>query len=442
MKKTNSILIVSILTSLFLCVTIFSGTRVFSKPSFNGMFDLSEYVYSTVTEDRKSTETNYRPYGSLLLDIQFNDKFSFHTNDRIVYRGLEIEKDGNEDPEKLDLNAYYGYFNYKLNQKINIQLGRIMDINNLVYSYYDGLNVRFTADMGNKKFWTNVYGGLLVNDNYLDDEETIYGFNSFDVRNFYIEQRTGDYISGAKVNFLLKKVFVFSIDYQMTMNESSLAEQYVSLDFDTFFSERIKLYGFGSFDVIEKKPSTTLAGIRVSPFKLISLSVEHEYYRPVFIKDSFWWLYYEPLGHQSINGILLFFFSPIVTLETKYSRLIYEGEDEQGDEVSVTLEDRSILGFGISLTGEYLKGPEGEKRTGIGSIKRRFFNFVDISAGGGMVQFTEDPESSELSSGYVARGALGIRILNRLIISADAEYFNNPKYLYDIRTLISVKYIF
>ena len=48
-----------------------------------------------------------------------------------------------------------------------------MDINNLVYSYYDGINIRFASESGSMKFWTNVYGGLLVNDNYLDDEETI-----------------------------------------------------------------------------------------------------------------------------------------------------------------------------------------------------------------------------------------------------------------------------
>lgn len=441
MKKKNRSRKIK-LTGLFLFILILSFHQGFAKPGFDGMFDMSVYTYSTVTEDRTGTDTNYRPYGSLLLDITFNDKFSFHTNDRVIYRGYEIEKDGNEDPEDLDLNAYYGYVNYALNNKINIQFGRIMDINNLVYSYYDGFNVRYTTDAGNKKFWTNVYGGLLVNDNYLDDEETIYGFNSFDIRNFYIDQRTGDYVTGAKINFLLKKIFVFSMDYQVTMNENSLAEQYLSLDFDTFFSKIIKLYGFGSFDTIEKKPSTSLAGIRISPLKLISISVEHEYYRPVFIKDSYWWLYFEPLGHQSLNGTLHFFFSPILTLETKYSRLTYESESEKGNEISAVFENRNIIGFSISLTGEYLKGPEGEKRTGIGTVKRRFFNFADISAGCGFVQYTEDPDSSSFLTGYVLRGALGIRFFNRLIVSADAEYFNNPKYLYDIRSLLSVKYLF
>ncbi len=414
----------------------------FAKTDIDGMFDLSTSIYSTINEDRSDTDTNYRPYGSLLLNIAFNDKFSFHTNDRIVYRGLETEKDANEDPENLDLNAYYGYINYRVNNKVNIQLGRIMDVANLVYSYYDGLNLRFKTDLGNGSFWTNVYGGLLVNDDYLDDEETLYGYNSFDVRNFSIEQRTGDYICGAQVNYFLKRRFIVSLDYQMTMNDNSLAEQYVSLDFDTFFSQRIKLYGFGTLDTIEKKPSASLAGIRVNPLKLISLSVEHEYYRPVFIKDSYWWLYFESLAHQSYNGILYFFFSPIVTLTTKYSRLIYEGDSETGNDISATLEDRKILGFSISLTGEFLKGPEGEKRTGMGAIERRFFNFIDIRAGGGMVQYTEDPESGDLSSGYLVRGDLGINFDNRLIISADAEYFNNPKYLYDTRFFISVKYLF
>ncbi len=436
---------ISVLSISALVLVMLADISGFSKPKISGSVDTSAYTYSTVKEDFSGTDTNYKLYESILLDVKFNDKLSIHTSDRIAYRGLEIEKDANEDPEKLDLNIYYGYVNYKLNNKLNFQVGRIMGINNLVYTYFDGLNVNFRTMVKENKLTFDLYGGLLINDDYLEDEkdpDNINGFNSFDVRNFYIEQRVGDYIAGVKTNLYAKKIGMFSLDYQMTMNESKVAEQYVSIDFDTTFSKKIKAYGFGSFDLIEKTPSNTLAGVRGMFIKWISFAVEHEYYRPVFIKDSFFWKYFEPLGHQAINGIVMFFFSPIMTLDLKYSRLIYDSENGQGNEADATFEIRDILGFGIMVNGNYLSGPEGDKMTGIGIVKRRFFNLIDISGGGGVVYFEEDTVTGTMAKAYVARAGLGLRLFNKLIISGDFEYFNNPKYLYDIRSLISVKYIF
>ncbi len=421
--------------------TIINPGQGEAASNYSGSLETAAYTYSTMKKDLSGTETNYRLYENVLFDFKFNDRVSFSTNNRVIYRGLETRKDANEDPQRLDLNNYYTYFDFKISDSFSSQVGRIMDVNNLVFSYYDGINVIYKKKFGEYRLGLNIYGGLLVDDDYLEDDNRVYGYNSFDVRNFYIEQRKGDYISGAKLNLASNKIGVFTLDYQTTMNDKAMAENYVSIDFDTMFSKLFKAYGYGTYDIVDKKLSNGLGGMRLSPGNLISLSAEYQYYRPVFIKDSFFWVYFTPYGHHAVTGSLLLFFTPIITFDVKYSRLIFEGANETGDEFSASLEDRSILGFGILITGSGLKSPLGDKYTGLCTIKRRFFNILDISVGGGAVYFDETPESTILSKAYVGRAGIGLRMGN-LIISGDAEYFNNPKYKYDTRAIVSAKFIF
>ena len=55
--------------------------------------------------------------------------------------------------------------------------------------------------------------------------------------------------------------------------------------------------------------------------------------------------------------------------------------------------------------------------------------------------FNEDESSSTLSKGYVGRAGADLRLFKKLILSCDFEYFNNPKYLYDLRVFVNAKYL-
>jgi hypothetical protein len=227
----------------------------------------------------------------------------------------------------------------------------------------------------------------------------------------------------------------------MLYNEGALAEQYASFDFDTLFSKRVKFYGYGTYDLIEPSPANVLAAAQVNPLDSLSLIVEYEYLRPVYIKDSFFWSYFEPYGSQEVSALIIYSITPAMILDLKYGRIFYEADGEQGDEVSGSFEHRGLFGFGVKLTGEYYTGPEGDRTIAQTVIKRRI-SLLTILAGGGMVLYYEDERANSYSQAYFALLGADMNILTRLLLSATGEYYNNPKYAYDVRGLISVKYLF
>jgi hypothetical protein len=407
---------------------------IWSYPKVSGLLDTTVYTYSTENEELSGTESSYRIHEGVILDIDFSERFSFHTNNRITYRTNELE-----DSEQLDLNLYYGYLDCQMGTT-TMQVGRIMDVNNLIFTCYDGARVQHGFTLSKHRFTVDLYGGLMVNDDYLEDEKYPYGFNSFDYRNLFIEQRQGDYIGGAKANVLARGIGIFSIDYQMIYNDSALAEQYVSCDFDTLFSKRIKFYGYGTFDLIEPSPSNTMVASRIQVVESLSVILEHEYYRPVYIKDSYFWSYFKPYGSQEVSALLIYAITPAMIADVRYGKILYDGDDETGDEISGSFEHRGFFDFSMKVTTEYITGPEGDRLTAQIFLKRRIFK-LDALAGGGVVYYSED-ELDSFSTAYFAILGADMKALENVMLSATGEYYNNPNYTYDLRGLFSVKYIF
>ncbi len=441
----------SIINKIIIPLIVIINFAAFSSPKYSGSLDTTVYTYSSEKEDLSGTEPSTKVYEKILLNINFSDDIVFHTNNRIAYRTSK-----NEDPEQWDFNLFYGFLDYTITDDFNIKIGRIMDINSLVYSFYDGSNIEYKFNFSKHKFTVDIYGGLTVNDDYLEDENETYGFNSFDYRNLYIEQRYGDYIGGAKANYLANGIGILNIDYQVIYNDNSLAEQYLSLDFDTLFSKKIILYGYGTFDLVDKTAANSLAAGQINPIDFLSVLIEHEYYRPVYIKDSFFWSYFEPYGNQELSGTLIFYISKLMTFDIKYGKIFYDSSDDCGDEVTGNFEHRGLYQFGIRLNGDYITGPEGDKITGQVILKRRFFN-IDAIGGGGAVVYDEDKvvlsaSTDDLSKGilvhtrspigYFATLGAEMEIFDDIILTADGEYYNNRKYSYDLRGIFSLKYIF
>jgi hypothetical protein len=414
---------------------ILISSAVWSYPKVSGLFDTTVYSYSTENEDLSGTESSYRIHEGIILDIDFSEKFGFHTNNRITYRTNELE-----DSEQLDLNLYYGYLDYQMGTTA-LQIGRIMDVNNLVFTCYDGARVQHGFTFSKHRFTVDLYGGLMVNDDYLEDEKYPYGFNSFDYRNLLIEQRQGDYIGGAKANVLARGIGIFSIDYQMIYNDSALAEQYVSCDFDTLFSKRIKFYGYGTFDLIEPSPSNTLVASRIQVIDSLSVILEHEYYRPVYIKDSYFWSYFKPYGSQEVSAMLIYTITQAIIVDMRYGKILYDGDDETGDEISGSFEHRGLYDFSIKATAEYITGPEGDRITAQMFLRRRIFK-LDALAGGGVVYYNEDELAESFDRAYFAILGADMKALDNVILSATGEYYSNPNYTYDLRGLFSAKYLF
>ncbi len=214
-------------------VLLMPSFPVIGAPQVTGLLDTSIYLYSANNSDLTAAATAYRIGETLLFDININPQLSFHFNNRFLYRSEEYEDD-----KQLDLNFYYGFFQYILNQKLSLQAGRLMDVNHQAYIFFDGISAQYTWQRTKVRWKFELYGGLNVNDDYLEDDKNIYGLNAFDYRNYFVEQRKGDYVSGGKANLVWIGKVIFSLDYQMNTNDGKAAEQYISLDFDTTFSPK------------------------------------------------------------------------------------------------------------------------------------------------------------------------------------------------------------
>ena len=109
---------------------------------------------------------------------------------------------------------------------------------------------------------------MIVKDDYLEQYENPYvlrTFNSTDYRNLFITQRLGDYVAGVDLSLYAPKAVIFGADYQIVFNHNALAEHYASLNIETAFSKKVKLYGYGTMDLVQLLPSSTLAAIQIDP---------------------------------------------------------------------------------------------------------------------------------------------------------------------------------
>jgi len=409
-----------------------------SQASIEGSVETAGNVYTAYNRYRNGTKVQYRVYENVSFDATFDQNWFFRFNSRFIYQTREGGATGN-----WAFNFYYGYLDFS-GEKIGFQIGRIMDFNNLVYLCFDGLNLESTIKIGDHRLSLDLYGGFIVRDDYLDEYRNpwvLRSFNSTDYRNMFIRQRIGDYAAGCKAEFFAPKAGIFGVEYQLIFNRNAIAEHYASLNFDTMFSRVFKLYGYGTLDLVELRPSNTLFGVQIDPVDLLSLVVEHEYYRPVFIKDSYFWTYFEPFGNQEASATLIFFVTKSLSIDIKYGAVLYDGEPNIGNDVSCSLEHRDFFRFGVRIGAEMIIGPEGNIITCQAMIKRRIFVF-DFLAGGGGEFYNEKSLTGGLSAGYFATLGVDVEIIKSLVLSVAGSLAGNKDYRYDTRGNISLKYLF
>jgi hypothetical protein len=415
-----------------------SAIPALAAPSIEGSLETTGNVYTSHDQYYNRTKIQYRAYENVAFDATFNEHWFFRFNSRAIYQTQKIGTIGN-----WILNFFYGYLDYD-NDYFSLQAGRIMDFNNLVYVYFDGLNLESKIKLGEHKLTLDLYGGYIVKDDYLEEYRNpwiLRSFNSTDIRNMFIVQRRGDYVAGFKAELFAKKAGVFGIDYQMIFNRAALAEHYVSLNFETMFSKFFKLYGYGTLDLVELLPSNTLAAVQINPVDLLSIVFEHEYYRPVFIKNSYFWVYFKPYGNQDVNAKIIFLISKLLSIDFRYGVILYEATPDPGNQVSINLEHRDILKFGMKINTDLIVGPEGNLITLQVALKRHIL-FLDLLAGGGVEFYNDKSIASGLATGYFATVGTDIEIIKSVILSATGEFSSNQEYRYHVRGNISLKYIF
>jgi len=409
-----------------------------SKASIEGSLETTGNFYTSHNEYYNRTRTEYRVYENVAFDAAFNENWSFHFNSRAAYQTQKGGSQGN-----WLFNFFYGYLDFD-SEKFAAQLGRIMDFENLVYLYFDGLNLEAKIPAGEHRVTLDLYGGLVVKDDYVEEYRnpwSLRAFNSTDYRNLFITQRRGDYVAGFKAEFMAKDIGIFGAEYQILFNGGRLAEHYASINFETMFSKKVRLYGYGTLDLVELLPANTLAAVQVNPAEILSIVLEHEYYRPVFIKDSYFRAYFEPYGNQQASLRFIVMPSKLLSIDLKYGAILYDAATEVGNEVSVALEHRDIRKFGLRFNAEAILGPEGNLITVQAMVKRRVFVF-DLMAGGGAQFYNDTSITKKLSPGYFATIGSDITIIRSLVLSATGEFSSNEDYPYLFRGNLSLKYLF
>lgn len=408
------------------------------EPTIEGSLETNGSAYTTHDYYFNRTKIHYRAYENVAFDATFNENWFFRFNGRAVYQTQKTGTIGN-----WILNFFYGYLDYS-SDIFSLQLGRIMDFNNLVYVYFDGLNLEGKIKLGEHKLTLDLYGGYIVKDDYMEEYRNpwiLRSFNSTDVRNMFIAQRRGDYVAGFKAELFAKNAGIFGIDYQLIFNRAALAEHYASLNFETMFSKIVKLYGYGTLDLVELLPSNTLAALQINPVDLLSIVIEHEYYRPVFLKNTYFWVYFKPYGNQDVNAKLIFLISKLLTVDFKYGVILYEATSIPGNQVSFNLEHRDLWKFGMKINTDLIIGPEGNLITLQAVLKRHILLFY-LLAGGGVEFYSDKSITSGLAAGYFATLGADIEIIKSIILSVMGEFSSNQEYRYNVRGNASLKYIF
>jgi hypothetical protein len=407
-------------------------------PAIEGSLDTVANVYSSHDQYYNRTRTECRAYENAAFDATFNDNWAFRFNSRFLYETQKRDASGN-----WIFNFFYGYLDFS-SDKFKMQLGRIMDFNNLVFLYFDGINLEGIIKIAEHKLTLDVYGGFIVKDDYLDDYRNpwmLRSFNSTDYRNIFISQRIGDYVTGFKAEFLANKIGIFGVEYQLIFNHNVLAEHYASINFETSFSKKFKLYGYGTLDLVELLPANTLLAMQIDPVKKVSIVIEHEYYRPVFLKDSYFWIYFKPYGNQDVCARVIYMPSDKLSLDFKYALILYNTNESIGNELSFRLEHRNLAGFGLKCSADFILGPEGNLIT-IQAMIKRPINMIELLAGAGVEFYNDRGVGKGMDHGYFATLGTDIKIARPVVLSATGEFASNKDYAYNIRANVSLKYLF
>ncbi len=137
----------------------------------------------------------------------------------------------------------------------------------------------------------------------------------------------------------------------------------------------------------------------------------------------------------------MYFFTNMIIFDLKYGYLLYAAEKSAGHEISSSLEHRWLRGFQLKLSSDYVSGPEG-KKFAIETVIRRRILILDIILGSGLVWYNDVDEIKLWQRAIYTTIGLRMRASNRIVLSANVDYFNNPRFDFDLRSILSLRYQF
>ncbi|MES0489425.1 MAG: hypothetical protein ABUK01_05490 [Leptospirales bacterium] len=433
MLNIYKILFVGVLTVLY----IGSTGILWAKPVLRGGLDTT--FYGASAENPGFTKSNFNGIfhqnaHAKIYDPEKN-KGSFNVNTRISYQTYSFE---GMDP--LDVQLFYGYFEYQFTDNFGMRIGRLIDFQNLGLTYFDGASFEFKIPKANLDF--HIYGGYILNDDYILKEAEISSLSSLDYRNMVLPQREGDYIEGVDVSYKLPKVAILNLEWQARQNNAAMAEHYLSADLETVtYLKILKTYAYGVFDLIDLMPAQTLEGFQISVTESLHLFLEHEYFRPVFLQDSYWSMF-PPLANNEVRAKLLYLLSKYFSVEAGYGGIFYAPEkSEIGHSVFLSLIHNRLAGFKVRLDTEYITGPLDNRFRNM-LLLTKDLKFLFLILGGGLEYYNVDEYHTGYKTAYFLSGGGEIRFSKKFDTTLLVEYYSNPRYVYNVKGLIKGRYRF
>ncbi|MDH5657350.1 MAG: hypothetical protein OEZ34_15670 [Spirochaetia bacterium] len=261
------------------------------------------YIKKFVREYTDDSEREYRVVHNLSQLIRFNildlggEKGSFYIDAR-----LKSADDENQ-PDHSLRQIYYKYTDF-LKVIKEAKAGRILSTRAAGMVNYDGLSLQIKL----KNFYFFSYGGLLLDNDYLQTEEekcmtypvknTCFGGTNFenetyknkweatDVRNTGSKEIKGDTIAGSSLGYKGNKL-KFEIDYQKKTDNLRVTEELGGLNLLILPLSNLDIYANAKGDIIHNYIFSGIGGI--SWFKNNwKYNPEYEYYKPHFKDGSFW----------------------------------------------------------------------------------------------------------------------------------------------------------
>ncbi|MDH5719205.1 MAG: hypothetical protein OEZ13_01160 [Spirochaetia bacterium] len=401
-------------------------------------------VVHTYSSGKVNSETG-EPYSDLSARVEQSifldfgnrslDGMSFHTNNKISYR---TEKNGML--EQFYYNLYYAYFDRK-EDKLHWQAGRIFSINSFSLTHYDGLNIEYEIL---KNLTIGAYGGFIVHDDYIENVEEKKRYNSFDYRTIFLDERGGDNIEGARVSYIDSEYGGYQLDYQIVQDSGKIAEHYISSNIDTtVFLNMFQFYSYVLFDFEEMLPASALSGLKILPENYLVFILEHEYYRPVFLSDSFWAKTFDPYDTNEGRFKTVTMIDDYFNISLSYGAIFYQVEKKKpAHSVQLLLNHYNLSKFNLKFLTEYVNSVLGDQLKSQFQLMRDF-DYVIASFGGGMIFYQEDIDKKPLSSkGFFLDLGLKRKLYKVVELSLFAEAYNNFKYDFDLRGIFAVKYKF
>jgi len=358
-----------------------------------------------------------------------------YVNTRLSYQSAPFP---GVDP--LAANLFYGYGEYSFSPMLTARLGRVMLFQTMGVTGFDGGSLSFSFFDSFLEF--QIYGGLIVNDEYVIDEESYFQLSSQDYRMIVQGERLGDHVEGGELFWKIKKAGVMQFEWQAGHNATELVEHTLTFGFnsDKLFSF-LEFNGFGVFNLLEKDARESYEGLRFYISKKINLQVEHRFFRPVFLPGSYWTIF-TPVPGNDLRGRAQFILSRYLIIDGGYGFVAYDKKEEPLTHiVFLSIVHKYLFTLEVRFDTEFIDAPD-DKRFRALLIGTKKWRYIDLTAGAGVERFRAVQYGEGLHNGYFATFGFQSPLGRRFKVSAMGEYYSNPMYQYNIKGLFKGSYRF